>query len=89
LATAGLAAIVFACAQAVPHGWSSASVLIPLAAGLAALGLFAARQAGSASPLLPLTLLANRARAGAYLAVAAAVVGSFGTFLMLTFHSRW
>ena len=36
--------------------------------------------------MLPPHILANRPRAGAYLAVAAAVVGSFGMFLMLTYY---
>ncbi len=86
LVTGGLAAVVFGCSQAVPHGWVSDDTLVPLAAGVAATGLFVARQAGSASPLLPLHIIANRSRAGAYLAAATAVVGSFGMFLMLTYH---
>jgi EmrB/QacA subfamily drug resistance transporter len=86
LITSGLAAVVYGCSQAVGHGWGSPEVLGPLATGLVAIGLFAVRQAHSASPLLPPHILANRPRAGAYLAVAAAVVGSFGMFLMLTYY---
>ncbi|MDT4932114.1 MAG: hypothetical protein QOK11_6, partial [Pseudonocardiales bacterium] len=86
LITAGLAAIVFGCSQAVPHGWSSGNVLLPLALGAVAVAAFAARQTRVRQPLLPPRILADRSRAGAYLAVAAAVVGSFGTFLMLTYH---
>jgi fucose permease len=36
--------------------------------------------------MLPLGILADRSRAGAYLAVASSVVGVFGMFLMLTYH---
>ena len=36
--------------------------------------------------MLPLWVLRDRSRAGAYLAVAISVVGSFGMFLMLTYH---
>jgi EmrB/QacA subfamily drug resistance transporter len=86
LITSGLAAVVYGCSQAVRHGWGSPEVLAPLAAGLVAIGLFAARQARSASPILPLYIVTDRARAGAYLSVAAAVVGSFGMFLMLTYY---
>ncbi len=86
LATMALAAIVFGASQAAPHGWSSIEVLAPIGGGLLALALFAARQARGVAPLLPLYLLADRARAGAYLSVAATVIGSFGIFLMLTYY---
>jgi len=86
LITAGLAAVVFGCSQAVLHGWTSARVVVPLAGGCLAIGLFLLRQTRTASPLLPLRILADRSRAGAYAALAAAVVGSFGMFLMLTYH---
>jgi EmrB/QacA subfamily drug resistance transporter len=86
LITSGLAAIVYGCSQAVPHGWGSPQVVGPLAAGVLAVALFAIRQARSAAPLLPLQIVTNRARAGAYISVAAAVVGSFGMFLMLTYY---
>ena len=86
LITSGLAAIVYGCSQAVPHGWGSPQVVVPLAAGVLAVALFAVRQARSAAPLLPLKIVMNRARAGAYISVATAVVGSFGMFLMLTYY---
>lgn len=42
---------------------------------------------GSAGhPELPPPVLLDRDRAGTYLAVAAAVVGSFGLFLLLTYY---
>ena len=86
LITAGLAALVLGFSQAVAHGWSSAEVIGPIAGGVAAIAAFLVRQTRSTAPLLPVYLLANRARAGAYLAVAAGVVGSFGMFLMLTYY---
>jgi EmrB/QacA subfamily drug resistance transporter len=86
LATAGLAAIVFACTQAVEHGWTSTQVAVPGAFGVLSLTLFLVRQGRVESPLLPLHVIRHRARAGAYLATAAAVVGSFGLFLVLTYH---
>lgn len=86
LVTGGLAAVVFGCSRVVPDGWSSASVAVPVIGGVVAIALFLLRQGSVASPLLPLRILADRARAGAYLAVAAAVVGSFGMFLILTYH---
>jgi EmrB/QacA subfamily drug resistance transporter len=84
--TAGLAAVVFGCSQAVLHGWTSARVVVPLIGGILGIGLFLLRQARIPSPLLPLRVLADRSRAGAYVALASAVVGSFGMFLMLTYY---
>jgi EmrB/QacA subfamily drug resistance transporter len=85
LVTGGLAAVVFGCAQAA-DGWGDASVVLPIVGGLLGVGCFVARQARMAQPLLPLFILTDRARIGAYLSVACAVVGSFGMFLMLTYH---
>jgi predicted MFS family arabinose efflux permease len=93
LISGGLAAIVLACAQAAGHGWSSAAVLAPAALGVAAVAGFLLRQARTARPLLPLGLLGDRSRIGAYLAVAVSVAASSGMFLMLTYHlqvvPRW
>jgi EmrB/QacA subfamily drug resistance transporter len=86
LATAGLAAVVLGCSQAAPHGWGSPRVLLPLACAVVAGSVFVFMQARRAEPLLPLHLLGSRDRIGAYVAVATAVVGSFGLFLMLTYH---
>lgn len=86
LVTAGLAAIVLGCARAAEHGWASAQVLLPAIGGVLLVGAFLLRQRTQRTPLLPLWLLADRSRAGSYLAVAVSVVGSFGMFLMLTYH---
>ena len=86
LVTAGLVGVVLGGAQAAGHGWASAPVLLPSATGLVLVALFLLRQRRMRQPLLPLWLLADRSRAGAYVAVAIAVVGSFGMFLMLTYH---
>ncbi len=86
LATTGLASIVFACTQAIDHGWASRQVLVAGVVGLAVLVAFLLRQGRVDAPLLPLHVIAHRARAGAYLATASAVLGSFGLFLVLTYH---
>ena len=86
LVTTGLVAIVLGCARAAVGGWTSWQVLVPAAAGVLAVAAFLVRQTRIPQPLLPLWVLANRSRAGAYLAVAVSVVGSFGMFLMLTYH---
>lgn len=86
LATGGLAAVVLGCSQAAAGGWAQPVVLGALAGGIAMVAAFTLRQARIPRPLLPLRILASRSRAGAYLAVASAVVGAFGMFLMLTYQ---
>jgi predicted MFS family arabinose efflux permease len=78
--------VVLGCAQAAAHGWGSARVLVPGVVGVLLVALFLVRQGRVRQPLLPLWVLADSSRAGAYLAVAVSVVGSFGMFLMLTYH---
>jgi EmrB/QacA subfamily drug resistance transporter len=86
IATAGLASIVLACSDAATHGWGSARVLVAGALGLVLASAFVLRQSRTAHPLLPLVILTDRARASAYLATATSVIGTFGMFLMLTYH---
>ena len=86
LATAGLAGLVYGAARAADHSWTALSVWGPALAGVALLAGFGVRQARSALPMLPLTLLADRRRLVAYLAIASAVVASFGLSLMLTYY---
>lgn len=86
LATGALAALVLGCSRAATHGWSSTEVVLPIAVGLVLGTAFVARQARIEQPLLPLVILRHRNRATAYLAVGASVIGTFGMFLMLTYH---
>jgi len=86
LATCGLAGVVLGCSRPAEAGWGSAQALVPLLLGAGLLCAFVFRQATARSPLLPLHVLAHRGRAAAYLSTAAAVVGSFGLFLTLTYH---
>lgn len=86
LATAGLAALVYAASQAADHGWAAARVWAPAAVGLALLLGFTLRQARSAAPMLPLSLFGDRRRVVSYAAITAGVVASFGLSLMLTYY---
>jgi EmrB/QacA subfamily drug resistance transporter len=86
LATGGLAAVVYACTEAVSTGWESAAVMGWLTAGVALLILFVLRERRAPSPLLPLRVVLDRGRGGAYLAVAFAIAGMFGAFLFLTYY---
>ena len=86
LATAGLVALVYACTEAVSSGWSSATVIGLLTTSFVTLALFVFREARTAHPLLPLRILADRNRGGAYIVVALVIAGMFGAFLFLTYY---
>src|SRR5207249_7900490 len=50
------------------------------------ISLFVFREARTAHPLLPLRILADRNRGGAYIVVALVIAGMFGAFLFLTYY---
>src|SRR3954447_13510262 len=68
LATGGLAALVFAIVRAPEQGWGSTATIPVGAAGLAALALFVAVQAGRRQPLMRLGILHSPNLAAANLA---------------------
>lgn len=86
LATSGLVTLVYACTQVVSTGWGSPLVIGTLTGAAALLGAFTWLESRVASPLLPLRLLSERNRAGAYLAAALGVAGMLGMFLFLTYY---
>ena len=85
-ATGGLVAIVYGCTQVVSSGWRSGTVISFLLAGVVLLGAFVVREARTNAPLLPLQIVLDRNRGGAYLAAAFAIAGMFGAFLFLTYY---
>lgn len=88
LVTGGLVAVVYATSRAESDGWGSATVIGLLAAGAVLLAAFAFVESRVAKPLLPLRVIANRTRGGAYLAVGLSVIGMFGAFLFLTYYMQ-
>jgi EmrB/QacA subfamily drug resistance transporter len=85
-ATLGMVAIVFGVSEASTHAWSSTMAWPYIAIGGALLGLFFLIEARKRQPLLPLRLLANRVRSGAYLSMILVGLGLFGMFLFLTYY---
>jgi EmrB/QacA subfamily drug resistance transporter len=85
-ASAGLAALVYGLSHAQSSGWGASLTIACLAAGVLLLGAFVATEARSPSPLLPLRVLHDRNRSGAYLAVLLVGIGLFGVFLLLTYY---
>ena len=63
---AGIAALVYGFIRASSNGWSDGQAMAAFGAGIIALTAFVLIEARSGQPLLPLGLLANRMRAGAY-----------------------
>jgi EmrB/QacA subfamily drug resistance transporter len=84
--TGGLVALVYACTEAVWSGWRSGTVIGFLVASAVLLFAFVLREARTSAPLLPLQIVLDRNRGGAYLAVAFAIAGMFGAFLFLTYY---
>src|SRR3954449_7970091 len=66
--TLGAAALGFGIGHSAEVGWGAATTLVALTAGVLLLAAFVAGQARAAQPLLPLRLLADQRRAGAYAA---------------------
>jgi EmrB/QacA subfamily drug resistance transporter len=87
-AAGGLFLIVFGFDRAAAEGWGAAVTIGSLVGGVALLGIFVLIEARSARPLLPLRLLEDRTRAGSYLAVLFAGVGTFGVFLFVTYFMQ-
>ena len=88
LATAGLGALVWACTQPAEHGWGSINTLGWMAAAAVLLVGFVLVELRSSSPLLPMRILANRNRAGAYLVGLLVGAGLFAVFLFLTYYMQ-
>jgi MFS family permease len=87
-ACGGLVAIVYGFSEAQRRGWSSPVTLGLLAAGVALLAAFVLIERRVAHPLLPLRVVVDRGRGGAYLACGLCSIGIFGVFLFLAFYMQ-
>src|SRR6202012_4262699 len=90
LAAVGLFAIVYGFSNASMSpgstGWTKPATLITLIGGAVLLVVFVLVEQRIAHPLLPLRVVTDRNRAGAYLAMFLAAIGMFGVFLFLTYY---
>ncbi|MGH3745284.1 MAG: MFS transporter, partial [Mycobacteriales bacterium] len=86
LASGGLFGIVFGFAHADTGGWASTGTVASLIAGVVLLAGFVLVERRVPHPLLPLRVVLDRTRGGAYLAVGIAGVAIFGVFLFLTLY---
>jgi EmrB/QacA subfamily drug resistance transporter len=88
LSTAGLVSLVYGFTKAVTDGWSSPTTLTLIVAGVILLVAFVVVEARSASPLLPLRVVADRNRGGSYLASLLLVVGMFAMFIFVSYYMQ-
>jgi MFS family permease len=85
-ASAGLFALVFGFSNAETSSWSDPLTIAALAASAVLLGTFVAVERRAAHPLLPLHIVSDRARGGAYATIALAGSAVFAVFLFLTYY---
>jgi EmrB/QacA subfamily drug resistance transporter len=88
LACVGLFAIVFGFSHAETAGWTAALTIGSLVAGVVVLAGFVLAEQRVSHPLLPLHIILDRIRGGAYVAVFLSGIAIFGVFLFLTYYMQ-
>ncbi|TDC65801.1 MFS transporter [Streptomyces hainanensis] len=86
LASAGLVALVYGFTRAEHEGWGEGVTVSMFIASAVLLALFVLVESRTKAPTLPLRVITDRNRGGAYLALGMAIIGMFGLFLFLTYY---
>ncbi|MCX0271704.1 MFS transporter [Nocardia zapadnayensis] len=86
--TAALFSVVYGFSHADSDGWTNSVTLTFLLGGAALLAVFVWLETRVAHPLLPLRIVLDRTRGGAYLAVFVMGIGMFAIFLFLTYYMQ-
>jgi len=81
----GLFALVYGFSNAETHSWGATATVVALIASPVLLAAFVLIERRAEHPLLPLHIILNRARGGAYTTIALAGAGIFAVFLFLTY----
>ncbi len=81
-----LFALVFGFSHAETDGWGNGITVASLIAGVVLLAVFVQIERVVAHPILPLRVVLDRNRGGAYLAVLIVGLGMFGVFLFITYY---
>jgi MFS family permease len=87
--SAGLFALVYGFSNAETQSWTSSGTVVALVASAVLLGTFVAIERRVAHPLLPLHIVRDRARGGAYVSMLLASAGIFGVFFFLTWARKF
>jgi EmrB/QacA subfamily drug resistance transporter len=86
LVVVGLVCVVYGLSEANTKGWDAALTIGLLVAGVVLLAGFVLAELRVPHPLLPLRIVLDRFRGGAYLAVGLSAIGMFAIFLFLTYY---
>ncbi len=81
----GLFALVYGFSNAETHSWGATATIVALVASPLLLTAFVLIERRASHPLLPLHIIWDRARGGAYTTIALAGAGIFAVFLFLTY----
>src|SRR6201989_1437446 len=81
----GLFALVYGFSNAETHSWTATATIVALIASPVLLTAFVLIERSAKNPLLPLHIIWDRARGGAYTTLALAGAGIFAVFLFLTY----
>jgi EmrB/QacA subfamily drug resistance transporter len=84
-AVVGVFALIYGFSNSETHSWGHPLTIISLVVSAVALTTFVLIERRTAHPLLPLRVVLDRARGGAYLAIGIAGVAAFAVFLFLTY----
>jgi EmrB/QacA subfamily drug resistance transporter len=88
VASAGLFSLVYGFSHAETTSWSNTTTVVALAASVVLLSAFVLIERRVANPLLPLHIVWDRARGGAYATIALAGSAIFAVFLFLTYYMQ-
>lgn len=83
--TLGLVSLVYGLTEAVTKGWGSTITVACLAAAAVLLAAFVVIESRTTHPLLPIRVITERNRGGAFLVSLIVGAGMFGSFLFLTY----
>jgi len=86
LSTAGLTSLVYGFTKADTDGWTASTTLVLLSLAAVLLVAFVVVESRSSHPLLPLRVVAERNRGGAFLATLLAGAGLFAMFVFLSYY---
>ncbi|MYW01584.1 MFS transporter [Streptomyces sp. SID3343] len=88
LSASGFVAVVYAFNQAEPRGWGDPLVSGLLLSGVLLLAAFVVVERRARQPLLPMRVLAHRARGAAYVTIWLMFVAMFGFYLFMSYYTQ-
>jgi EmrB/QacA subfamily drug resistance transporter len=84
--TIGLISLVYGFTQAATKGWTDGATLTFIGLGIALIALFVIIELRSSHPLLPMRIVLDRSRGGAFLFAMCVGIGLMGAFLFLAYY---